>query len=92
VPGASGQVRVGFGEAADLKDAKWTPWATVNADADFAHQFRVSDLKPGVRYYLRIEGRKAEGKPVVQRCVVNVLGQRAVWRSRSAVQFAFQFH
>jgi alkaline phosphatase D len=64
VPGTSGEVRVGISETADLKNAKWTPWTAVNPDADFTYQFHLSDLKPAARYYLRIEGRKADGKPV----------------------------
>ena len=64
VPGTSGEVRLGIGQAADVKDATWTPWTPVDPDADFTHQFRATALKAGTRYYLRIEGRKADGKPV----------------------------
>jgi alkaline phosphatase D len=69
VPGAKGQVRLGLSETADLKNAKWTDWSAVDPDADYTHQFRATGLKPGARYYLRIEGRKGEGKPVTQSAI-----------------------
>jgi alkaline phosphatase D len=44
-----------------LGDAKWTTWEKVAGDTDFTYQFRLTGLAPGVRYYLVVEGRGADG-------------------------------
>jgi alkaline phosphatase D len=66
VPGATGQVRIALSEAADLKDVRWSDWVAVDPDADYTHQLRRTGLKSATRYYLAVEGRKGDGKPVTR--------------------------
>lgn len=56
-PGMPGRVRVRYGERADMSDARTTPWATVNEQHDFAHQFRLDDLRPATEYHYRAESQ-----------------------------------
>jgi len=55
VPGAPGAVRV-VAQSAD-GDTHETDWATTDASTDFTHQFRLTGLKPGVAYTVRVESR-----------------------------------
>jgi alkaline phosphatase D len=55
VPGAPGQVQLRYGTKPDLSDAKSTEVADVSADTDFAHQFRLTGLKPNTTYHYRAE-------------------------------------
>ncbi|MEQ8788267.1 MAG: alkaline phosphatase D family protein [Pirellulaceae bacterium] len=63
-PGAPGQVRVVYGTSEDLSGAKQTDWASVEAEHDFTHQFRLAGLKPATRYYLKVEARDDADAPV----------------------------
>jgi alkaline phosphatase D len=54
VPGAKGIVRVRYKSEAD-KDFMATPWREVDANADFTHQFRLSNLLPASNYILEVE-------------------------------------
>lgn len=56
-PGAVGQVRLVYSKAKSLSDARTTDWVTVVAEHDFIHQFRLGDLQPATRYYLRVDAR-----------------------------------
>ena len=56
-PGAVGQVRVVYSTEQGLDDARTTDWVTVAAEQDFIHQFRLGDLRPATRYYLRVDAR-----------------------------------
>jgi len=57
VPGAAGKVRLGISKQADLSGARWEDWVEVGPVTDFIHQFSLSGLESGTRYYLVIEGR-----------------------------------
>ena len=57
VPGAAGEIRVGISTQADLSDARWEDWVEVGPMTDYIHQFSLSGLEAGIRYYVLIEGR-----------------------------------
>jgi alkaline phosphatase D len=63
-PGAAGQVRVTYGVKKDLSAAKQTEWVSVKAKSDFTHQFRLTGLQPGTKYYLKVEARDDADAPV----------------------------
>ena len=54
VPGAEGVVRVRYRPESETEFAA-TPWSSVDPDADFTHQFRLTGLKPGTRYALSVD-------------------------------------
>lgn len=62
--GAEGQVRVTYATSEDLAGAKTTDWATVAAEDDFTHPFKLTGLEPATRYYLKIEARDGPDAPV----------------------------
>jgi alkaline phosphatase D len=66
VPGAKGQVRLLLATRPDLAQAQVTDWVAVDAASDYTHQFPLTDLEPGTRYYLRVEARAADGTGAVQ--------------------------
>ena len=63
VPGAPGFVRVVWWaeQAPDVK--RETPWAAVDAQADFTRQFPLGGLAPATQYALRAEGRATADGP-----------------------------
>jgi alkaline phosphatase D len=64
VPGAPGRTRVRYGTREDLSDGKATDWATVVADHDFTHQFKLTGLKPATVYHYAVEAASSDsGKP-----------------------------
>jgi len=63
-PGAPGRVRLRYGTREDLRDAKATPWADVNAARDYSHQFKLTGLKPDTTYYYSAETAGPGGKPL----------------------------
>ena len=58
-PGAAGQVRVLYSTKADLAAARQTDWVTVQAENDFIHQFRLTELKSATRYFVKVEARSS---------------------------------
>lgn len=54
-PGAAGRARLRYGTNQDLSDAVVTPWAAVQGEDDFTHQFRLEKLRPGTVYYFSAE-------------------------------------
>ncbi len=63
-PGAPGQVRVVYGASQDFDGAAATDWAAVDPQRDYTRQFLLRDLRPGTRYYLRVEARDSATAPV----------------------------
>jgi alkaline phosphatase D len=61
-PGMPGRVRLRYAPNADLRDAKVTDWFEVNADGDFIHQFKLSNLQPGTTYHYLSETTDVTGK------------------------------
>ncbi len=61
VPGRAGELRAGLALSPDRSGAHWTEWAKVGPDTDFSHQFRLTGLQPGTRYYVSLEGRAKDG-------------------------------
>jgi alkaline phosphatase D len=47
--------------------AKVTDWVSVALETDFTHQFRIDDLTPATRYFLKVEARAEEGGPVTSK-------------------------
>jgi alkaline phosphatase D len=57
MPGASGQVRAVYSTNMNVSLAASTDWITVHKQNDYIHQFQLTGLKPGTRYFLKIEAR-----------------------------------
>ncbi len=57
VPGAAGDVRVGYAPARGADKKRWTTWVSVDVEKDFTHQITLKELSPGTRYSLVVEGR-----------------------------------
>lgn len=64
--GTAGEVRVGLSTNPVPDQVEWLDWAAVNPGADYTHKFLVTSLSPGLRYHVRVEGRKGAGRPVTQ--------------------------
>lgn len=63
-PGAAGEVRVQFSTNPTFGFGMATNWEKVTAAADFTHQFRLTPLQPGEKYYLRVEARDTPQGPI----------------------------
>jgi alkaline phosphatase D len=59
LPGAPGEVRVIWSEQPDLQDPVRSLWCRVDADGDYTHQFHLTGLEPGTRYFVQVEARDA---------------------------------
>ena len=57
VPGAPGVVRVHYTTNKDISGGELTPWVSVQKENDYVEQFRLIGLKPGTRYYVKVEAR-----------------------------------
>ncbi len=64
IGGAAGQIRIFYSTNKNLSAASVTDWVTVKAENDFTHQFRLNDLKPETKYYLKVEARDSAAAPV----------------------------
>lgn len=53
VPGASGIARFQISEHSSFKVSRTTDWLKAQADTDYLVKAKVSDLKPGTRYFYR---------------------------------------
>jgi len=62
VPGARGDVRIIYWPVHRELQKKSTEWLAVEKNGDFIRQFLLSDLTPGSRYALVVEGRSPGGK------------------------------
>ena len=60
VPGATGEVQLTYWPEKQISQKKSTEWQAVDTNRDFIHQFLITDLLPGSRYILLIEGRPEE--------------------------------
>jgi alkaline phosphatase D len=63
-PGMRGQVRIRYGHDRDLAKAAATDWVDVGPETDFSHQFRITGLEPGTRYFLATDTTGPGGTPV----------------------------
>src|SRR5512145_1702444 len=61
-PGAPGRVRFVLSTSESLRGARNTPWQDVSASTDFAHQFRLTDLRPDTMYYYAAETADPSGR------------------------------
>ena len=60
VPGMAGSAMLAVSTKPDFADAK-SYSAQVSADTDFTHQWRLADLRPATKYYLRVTSVDASG-------------------------------
>lgn len=65
VPGAKGEVKLRFSTHPELNEAQLLDWTPVDPSKDFTHQFQLTDLKPGTKYYLEISVRPEEAKETI---------------------------
>ena len=68
VPGAPGKVKLRYGTAPDLADAKETHWKSVRPDDDFTYQFHLKELAPATKYYF--ESRTADNTGELEHAAV----------------------
>ncbi len=61
VPGASGRVRVRYGDNVNFFDPVETEWAEVGPETDFTHHFKLHDLTPSTVYYFETETSSVDG-------------------------------
>ncbi len=64
IDGATGEVRVHWGETGKKKDRRTIEWVRVVPDHDFTHQFLITGLKPGRSYRVMVEARAKPGAKV----------------------------
>jgi phosphodiesterase/alkaline phosphatase D-like protein len=57
IPGREGEARLEYGPSEGLSGAVQTPWRQNDPKADWAIHFQLRDLKPGTRYFYRVEYR-----------------------------------
>jgi alkaline phosphatase D len=60
VLGTIGQVRVVYSNDRELRNSIQTDWITVEAADDFTTQFRLSNLNPGNKYFLRVDAKPVD--------------------------------
>ena len=53
-PGASGIAQFEISEQRDFKSSRMTGWLKAQADTDYIVKTRVTNLKPGTRYFYRV--------------------------------------
>ncbi len=67
-PGAPGLVRVSWFQAEPGQgEPHISDWVTVTAKSDFTHQFRLTNLRPGTKYEIRVFARDDEDAKVSAR-------------------------
>ena len=63
-PGAPGAVRVTWAPNEDFSEGLVSPWVSVGPKTDFVHQFRLDQLQPATKYFVKVEaidpGKSAE--------------------------------
>jgi alkaline phosphatase D len=62
VPGMAGKLGLEFSGMADFTDAIYPKMASVTAATDFTQQWKLSGLKPGCRYRVRVIAYGADGE------------------------------
>ena len=62
VPGAVGDVQLLVSTNPDLSQAKEHPAARVTAGTDFSHQWRIKNLEPATKYFVRVLAFDATGQ------------------------------
>ena len=57
IVGAPGEVRLTWSPNSDFSDAESSKWMTITFIGDFVHQFEIDDLKPGTKYFVKVDAR-----------------------------------
>lgn len=72
VPGALGELRLTYWEAADTKTRKSTAWIKTSEERGHSHKFYINQLMPSTKYRFKVEGRPLgiEKPSVVRRSLV----------------------
>lgn len=74
VPGASGVAQFEFSEQRDFASSRTTDWLKALADNDYIVKARVTELKPGTRYFYRVKfGPSQEAVQVGDLCTFRTL-------------------
>lgn len=85
-PGEAGYVKVTV-EAQSGPDRRLSkPWAAVNADTDFTHQFRIDGLRPATVYRYAVETKRTRGGRA-EAALVGRFGTAPPESAHAAVQF-----
>ncbi len=63
-PGAAGRMRLRYASKEDLNDAITTEWVDVTESTDFIHQFALTKLQPGTRYYYTSDSAGLNVNPI----------------------------
>ncbi len=63
IPGREGQARLHYGTDKAFAKAKSTGWKSVQPEADWSVQFRLSNLSPAQRHFYRVEYRADAKSP-----------------------------
>ncbi|MGK0188249.1 MAG: alkaline phosphatase D [Verrucomicrobiales bacterium] len=62
VPGASGEVRFVYWEAAAADSKTETPWGKVDTESDFCHQVKLENLKPATSYLIQARDKASDAE------------------------------
>lgn len=94
VPGAEGQLRLLISENEDLTASRELPWVAADVERDYTYQFKIVDLKPATRYYLKIEARGTAGQVVSASHTGSFItaAEAAVWQDVSFGVVTGQFY
>lgn len=66
VPGMAGEVSLAISTSPGFADSKEFETALVNAATDFTHQWRIANLKPATKYFVRVTAAAKEGQPTAK--------------------------
>lgn len=67
LPGADGEVRVGYAPSDGSGSMRWTAWTPVRTQRDSTAQFLLDELTPACRYTIEVEARPEAGAAVSAR-------------------------
>ena len=62
-PGAPGKVRLSYFPGKQRNSIKHTDWIATTSESDFTAQWKLSGLKPGIKYATVIEAQSLDGQP-----------------------------
>lgn len=66
VPGAAGDVALAVSRRPDFSDAKEFETARVTAASDYTHQWKIANLQPATKYYVRVTAHGADAEPTAR--------------------------
>lgn len=69
MPGSEGHVHLIYSEQANFESFRIIDWVVVKAEDDYTTRFRLLNLRPGTRYFLKMTLREKAGGPVVDQAL-----------------------